>query len=356
MRSLDDPRYIERIDRLKMREIIGAFSQQCTQAFALGKHVSPGRALAKVRNSVCCGMGGSAIGAEIMSGYLRKDLRIPLAVNRDYTLPGYVGKETLAILMSYSGNTEEVLGAYQQARSKKAKIIALTCGGELAEAAKKNGDLCVLLPQGYPPRSALAFLSLPLLAIFANIGLIKNKEQEVRETVKLLKKLEKEAFGVAVPSERNPAKTLAHRLKDHYCVIYAADEHFSAVATRWRQQLAENSKMLSSTHVFPEMTHNEIVGWRHPRSALERFVVVFLRDPGEHPQVKKRIDITRELLQKESITLKEIWSRGDGLLARMFSLIYKGDFVSYYLALLNEEDPLPVERIDYLKKQLKERR
>ncbi|UCB57124.1 MAG: bifunctional phosphoglucose/phosphomannose isomerase [Candidatus Omnitrophota bacterium] len=354
MHNLDRIELIEKIDQRRMRDVIGEFPEHVTQAFALGKDFSLPAHFADVKNIVFCGMGGSAIGAETLSFYLRKELELALYVNRDYTLPGFVDKDCLVILLSYSGNTEETLSAYKEARAKGAKIVVITSGGEAAALAEKEGHPCLLIPQGFPPRGALAFLCFPVLALFSRIGLIGDKEKDVTETISLLEKLKNESLGIDVRSEVNPAKKLALRLFDKFCVIYAAAEHLSAVVTRWRGQLAENSKALSSSHLLPEMNHNEIVGWQHPHKLLKSFVALILRDKEDHPQVKKRIEINKEILQKEGMMLEEVYSNGEGLLARTFSLIYTGDYVSFYLAILNKEDPTPVKRIDYLKKRLKE--
>lgn len=354
MRNLDDIKIIERLDKLKMREVIAGLPAHAQKAFQIGKGFSLSPNFAEVKNVVFCGMGGSAIGAEIVSFYLRKEINHPVLVNRDYSLPQFVNCETLVVLTSYSGNTEETLSAYEQAQEQGAKIVSITSGGQLGDLAKKHGHPSVPIPTGLPPRGALAFLCFPILALFAKIGLIKDKEDEVKETISVLERLENDSLGIAVPIKSNPAKQLAGEVFDNFCVIYAGGELLSGVVTRWRGQFAENSKMLTSCHVLPEMNHNEIVGWQHPSKLLKKFASIFLRDKQDHPQVKKRIEISKEILEKEGIKVKEVYSQGTSLLARTFSLIYLGDFTSLYLAILNGEDPTPVKRIDYLKKRLKE--
>ncbi len=354
MKNLDDIKAIEKIDRLRMRDVLRQFPQHLQQAFQLGKELYFPSDFGRAKNIVFCGMGGSAIGAEIASSYLRKNLKVPVTLNREYTLPGFVDKETLVILISYSGNTEETLSAYQEARVREAKIIILTSGGKLMDLAKENGHPYLLIPTGFPPRGALVFLCLPLLVLFSQMHLVEDKGEEVEETISLLERLRKDSLGINVPTDLNPTKKLAQGIFGRFCVIYAAGEHLSGVVTRWRGQFAENSKTLSSSHLLPEMNHNEIVGWRHPQKILKRFVAVILRDKQDHPQVKKRIEISKEILEKEGVRVEEIWSQGKSLLARTFSLIYLGDFASYYLAILNGEDPTPVKRIDYLKKRLRQ--
>ena len=354
MDNLDNIKLIEKVDQAGMCDIIAGFPQQLRQAFGMGKDFSLSPNFSEVKNIVFCGMGGSAIGAEIVSSYLRKEINAAIHVNRDYTLPSFVNKDCLVILISYSGNTEETLSVYKEAQEKQAKILILSSGGQLVNLAEKDGYPYMVIPKGLPPRGALAFLCLPVLALFSQMGLIGNKDKDVEEVISVLESLKKDSLGIEVKTPSNPAKRLAKQLFGNFCVIYGASEQLSGVVTRWRSQLAENSKALASSHVLPEMNHNEIVGWQHPQKLLKRFAVVMLRDKEDHPQVKKRIEISKEILQKENIAVEEIWSQGVGLLARTFSLIYLGDFTSFYLAILNGEDPTPVKRIDYLKKRLKD--
>jgi len=355
MKDLDNIKEIERIDSLGMAKVIAEFPQQIEQAFSLGQTFSLDSSFAQVNNIVFCGMGGSAIGAEVVSYYLREEINLPIVVNRDYTLPSFVNRQSLVILLSYSGNTEETLSAYAEAKKAGCtQIVVMTSGGQLAELAKKDRHPSLIIPSGLPPRGALALLSFPVLACLAKIGLIKDQRSQVEETVSFLEKLNQESLGVAVPEESNSAKQLALELFNNFAVIYAGHQHLSSVVTRWRGQLAENSKMLSSSHVLPEMNHNEIVGWQHPQELLKSFLAVFLRDKADHPKVGKRIEISKEILEKTGVKVREVWSSGERLLARTFSLIYTGDYISLYLALLNAEDPTPVKRIDYLKKRLKE--
>lgn len=354
MHNLDDIKLIEKNDQARMRDMLAGFPQQLRQAYRLGRDLSLSQDLGGIKNIIFCGMGGSAIGAEIVSSYLRDRLKAAVYINRDYTLPGFVDQECLVILTSYSGNTEETLSAYQQAQVRQSKIIVLSSGGRLTDLAKKDGHPCISVPSGFPPRVALGFLCFPVLALLFRLGLIGDEEKQVEETAAVLEKMQKDSLGCGVKTESNPAKRLARQLLGNFCVIYAASAHLSGALGRWRGQLAENSKTLASVHVLPEMNHNEIVGWQYPHKLLKNFIAIFLKDKDDHPQVKKRIEISKEILRKEAGRVEEVSSVGDGLLARIFSLIYLGDYVSFYLAILNDQDPTPVKRIDYLKQRLKE--
>jgi glucose/mannose-6-phosphate isomerase len=352
VKNLDDIKTIGKIDRFKMRDILAEFSEQCRIGFQLGKAFCFTIDLSSIKNIIFCGMGGSAIGAEILNYYLRKEIKMAIYLNRDYSLPGFVDKHCLVIVISYSGNTEETIYAYSEAKKRQAKIIVLTSGGQLENLSRKDNCPYLLVPKGLPPRAALGFLFFSILAIFFQIHLVANKYEEVKETVSVLERLKRRYLDVDVTERSNLAKRIAQRIFNKFCVIYAANEHLAGVVTRWRSQLAENSKMLSSSHLFPEVSHNEIVGWQHPQKLWKRFIVIILRDKEDRIQVKKRIDISKKILQREGIEIEEIWSCGENLLARIFSLIYIGDFVSFYLAVLNGEDPTPIKRIDYLKKRL----
>jgi len=350
--DLGSPRQIARIDKKNMLDLLISFPKQCEDALFVGEHtwIKP----AYKRNYshiIFTGLGGSAIGADIIKNYVGGEISTPIFINRNYTLPKFTNRNSLIFAVSYSGATEESLSAYAEAKKKNAKVAVVTSGGKLKALALQNQDLLVQIPKGYPPRCALGYSFIPALVILAKLGLIEDKSQKIKNAVQLLDKLQKRRIAPGVIGRANVAKDIARRIYNRFPVIYASDETAS-IATRWRGQLAENAKTLSSTQVFPEMNHNEIVGWMNPRALLAGFTAIILKDKGDHTRVKKRMRITAKILRKEKFDVLEIESQGRTLLERMLSLIYIGDFVSFYLAILNRIDPTPVERITYLKKQL----
>lgn len=353
MTVLDDINEIRKTDKSSMLDLIVKFPDQCADAYSIGREFSVPQSYigAGYRNIVFSGLGGSAIGADLLRSYLTDDIRIPMFVNRDYTLPRFVGKETLFLACSYSGDTEETLSSYAEAREKGAKIIAISSGGKLEILAKEDKIPIIRIPRGYPPRAALGYSFFSWLDVMSKFGFISDRARDVEEAVAGMKDFRDRLVGPQVATEENPAKKLARELIGKYVIIYSANKHLDSVGLRWRGQLEENAKTLASTHVFPEMNHNETVGWEGPKNLLKDFVVVMLRDESEHPRVAKRIEITRSMIEKESKVI-EVRSSGRGLLSRMFSLIYTGDFVSYYLAVSNGIDPTPVERVTFLKKEL----
>lgn len=350
---LDDPKIIKKYDRSGMLELIETFPGQCRAAKAIGlKFDLPSAYRRQYKNIVCTGLGGSAIGADIARSYVLEEAYAPILVNRNYALPGFVSEDTLVVTSSYSGNTEETLSAYKDARAKKAGIVAITSGGQLGKMAGEDGFPVISIPGGLPPRCALGYSFFPLLILLSKAGIISDKSKDIDSAIKVMEYLKDGKIGHAIPKKKNLAKSIACGIHLKYPVIYAGADHMDAVVTRWRGELAENSKTLASTHVFPEMNHNEIVGWDNPKKLLKDFAVLMLRDKDDSPRVAKRIDITKNIIKDEKIDVIEVDSLGEGLLSRMFSLIYIGDFTSFYLAILNRLDPTPVERIDYLKKRL----
>jgi len=343
---------MKKLDKSNMLDLLLDFPLQCRAALEIAKYTTITFQQRNFTKILFAGLGGSAIGADLVRSYLYSESNIPITVCREYELPAYVDTATLVFISSYSGNTEETLSAYSQAKKRAAQIIAISSGGTLKEYAQKDKITFIEIPQGLPPRCALGYLSIIPLAILAKIGFIKDISLAVNEMIKVLEDLKDKSLNPRIGQKDNISKLVATKLFNKFTVIYSASIHFDVCAMRLRGQLNENSKALALSHVFPEMNHNEIVGWQNPKKLFKNFVVLILKDKGIHPRVAKRMDITRDILKKEGVDVFEIWSRGEGLLSRIFSLIYMGDFISYYLAILYGIDPTPVDRVTYLKNQL----
>lgn len=344
---------MEKCDKSSMLELIESFPDQCQDAARIGYELEiPEGFKSGYKTIVCAGMGGSAIGADLVRSYIADDAAIPIFINRSYTLPNFVCEDTLVVVSSYSGQTEETLSAYNEARSRGCEIVVITSGGKLRKMAEEDNFLCINVPAGFPPRAALGYSFFPLLILFSKIGVIKDQSVPINDAIRTLRKLRSTKIGYKVAQKYNPAKKIACELRGAIPVVYASADHMDSVVTRWRGQFAENSKTLASGHLFPEMNHNEIVGWRNPGALLKKFVVIMLRDEADHPRVSKRMDVTKGIFKKYGIRTIEVSSSGKDLLARIFSLIYIGDFISFYLAILNGVDPTPVDVITYLKKEL----
>lgn len=337
------------VDLSNMYRLIKSFPEQIEDALAIGTatRIKPVRG---IENVVLCGLGGSAIGGDLLKSYLADEMRVPFIVHRGYTLPAFVGPRSFVIVSSYSGNTEETIMMHKEALKRKAKVLCITSGGKTEQIARARRTALIKIPAGLPPRAALGYSFFPLLIALTKLGFVQSKARQIRETVSLLQEKSNQ-YGTPDPSTNNALK-LAESLKGHIGIIYSSWERFDAVATRWRGQIAENAKSLSFGHVLPEMNHNELVGWKVLQEQMRELQVFFLRDREDHRRVQTRMDITRNIIGGYTSHITEVRSEGTSLLARMFSLVYLGDWVSYYLAILNGEDPTPVKVIDDLKEEL----
>lgn len=351
--NLDDSKVVKAGDPGKMLEALWNLPEQCEKALEIGRKMNMPAEYRTAANIVVTGLGGSAIGGDFLRVFAGSRLSIPVIVNRDYNLPKFVDEKTLLFAVSYSGNTEETLSAYSQAHEKGAKIIALTNGGKLRQRAEKDGYPVIVVPAGISPRAATGYLLIPTLAVLEKLGLLGDLSKEIDEVITVIKNA-REKLNPEVPVSKNPAKQLAQKLFNKLPVIWAAGGNTEVVATRWKGQINENSKAPAYWNVFPELNHNEIVGFEEPAGMLQNLEVVILRDIEDHPRVKQRMDISTDIIKNIVSGISEIWSEGEGQLARMFSLTYTGDFVSVYLAVLYGIDPTPVKNIDYLKNKLAE--
>src|SRR5579884_295672 len=353
--DLTDPRRFAVLDPHDMMGLALKCPQQCREAVAIGRQFAPeppGRA--DVRQIVVTGLGGSAIGGDFARCLTDAYGPVPLLVNRDYTLPHFVGPHTLVIAGSYSGNTEETLAAYAAARTAGAQLMAVTSGGKLGEMAKADGVPVALVPGGQPPRSATGYMFFPLIGYLAHRGLLgRDLAADLAETLSNLEALIA-ALGPEVPIEQNPAKQLAVALHGKLPILYGSQGYRGAVAYRWKSQFNENAKQAAFANVFPEQNHNEILAWTLAARQAQNWAVIFLRDPeevSETPRIARRVEVTKELIAPVA-QVHEVWARGQSLLARMFHLIYFADFLTIYLAYLNGICPTDIGAIDHLKAEM----
>jgi len=322
----------DEIDKEGMYEVLLSFPKQIEKAMKLGKKIN----IKDVDKIVVAGMGGSGMGGEILKDYL--ELKIPIFVNKHYGLPEFVNSHTLVFVVSYSGNTEETISAYRAALRKGCKIVAITSGGKLEGLCEQQGKFCVKVPSGIQPRASLGYLFFPMLNVLSGSGLIDDQNEYVKGLVKVLKK---EVF-------REKGKKLAKRMADKVPLIYASDR-FKSVVYRWKCELNENAKVHAFYNIIPEMNHNEMVGFT---SLKGYYYAVIIKDESDLPQVRKRMDLTKEIIRKSGVDVIEIGITGGCLLTKLFSAIYIGDWASYYLALEYETDPSPVDVIEEFKKRL----
>lgn len=331
------PRNTGKDARAGMREIIHSLPDQLSRAVNFVDRTA--RPRRRAHGVVVCGMGGSGISGEILSViYPQAGVRS----NRDYDMAGPVGKDMLAILISYSGNTEETLANYRVLARLKVPMATVTSGGRLQQ---QRALFRVNVPAGLPPRGALGYLYGSLPVILHRFGLVKG--DPVPGMIKLADFLKREAYDLDRAGEK-----IASRLTGKFIIIYANSAAFGVVANRWRCQLNENAKVMCHTNVIPEMNHNEIVGFGRPSGLRKGSAVILLNDPAAHKRNKLRTEILKEVIQRETGGILEIEPQGKDLAQRVFWTIMLGDFLSFHLAVKTGIDPMPVKRIDYLKKRL----
>ncbi len=347
---LDDLRLLRERDPGGMLETLASLPEQCEAAWSLGEQAEVPDFSGVPSHVVVAGMGGSAIGGDLVRILAEKHAGVPVIVSRGYQLPAFIDQRCLVFLISYSGNTEETLCSYDDAGKRKASRIAVTAGGKLAELAHADGVPVVKVPPGLPPRSAIGYLFLPVFVILQKMGIF-SESISVEELVTGLKEL-RARMEPASPLSENPAKQLALRLYGKIPVVYGVSGTTEVVALRWKGQFNENAKCLAYWNAFPEMNHNEIVGFEAPEDLLKSLELVFLRDESDHPRIQARMEITKRILRDRVSGISDYWGEGGSFLTRLFSLIYLGDYASVYLALLYGINPKPVAVIDYLKREL----
>lgn len=347
---LDQPSDVKRIDQGNMIGLCERMPDFCKDALKRAEEVQIHHR--QPRNFVVAGMGGSAIGGELLKDWLYDRVSIPIEVCRDYTLPAYVDEKSLVVAISYSGETEETLNAFLQAVKRRCMVVSVSSGGHLQAFSKKLETPHIPIPEGFHPRAAIAYLFFPLVKIAEKVGVSKEKS-EVEEALKVLQEISKEnAFES--PLENNKAKKLATEVESTIPVFYGFRQ-YSAVARRLKCQFNENSKVPSKFDVLPELNHNEVVGWEAPNSLTKAFSAIFIRDSAEPPEIRQRIEITKQIVSPKVSKTLEIQAEGKQKLARMLSTMYVGDFASLYLALLRGVDPAPTETIAFLKQEMKKK-
>ncbi len=324
-----------------MKELIQNFSKQLTEALAIGEKALLHNSVSEIRNVLITGLGGSGIGGTIIAEVVSAQCMVSITVNKDYFLPAFVNEHTLVIVSSYSGNTEETTQAMEGAMQRKAKIVCITSGGKVEATAKQHGIDCIIIPGGNPPRACLGYSLTQLFYVLNFFKLINaDFKTQLRSAIDLIVK--EEAFIKA------EAEQVAEFLNEKIPVIYAVDG-FNGVATRFRQQINENSKMLCWHHVVPEMNHNELVGWAGGWGDL---AVVILRNKNDYSRSQTRIEISKEVFLKHTSHVREIWSRGNSKLEQSIFLIHLTDWASFYLSEMNHVDVMEINVINHLKGEL----
>jgi glucose/mannose-6-phosphate isomerase len=324
-----------------MKEYIEGFINQLEQAYKIGVATDFIVNKKKISNVLLCGLGGSGIGGAIVAKFAQSSAKIPFVICNDYHIPSFVNNETLVIASSYSGDTEETLTAVKEAQFKGAEIAAVTSGGELKTICELNGYNYILIPGGKPPRTCIGLSLTEQIFILVRYGILDASVlNQLQAAISLLKS--------NTHSLKEEANNVAEVLLGKMSVIYSVDQ-YEPISIRFRQQLNENSKELCWHQKFPELNHNEIVGWASGNSNL---AVVILRNKDDYYRTQERIEFMKTVVEQKGASVTEIWSKGDSFLEKALYLIYLTDWTSLFIANNKGVDPIEIRVIDALKDHL----
>ncbi len=341
--NLDDLSEMRKLDVQDMLSHINGLPDQLLGAWNQGLN-NPLPVMQGVQSVVISGMGGSAIGADLLSAYIAPVCRVPVIVHRDYGLPGWVrDSHTLLIASSHSGNTEETLSSFEAARQRGCQILTISTGGKLADNARHSGVPAWIFDHRGMPRAAVGFSFGLLLAAMARLGLVPDAEDDMQEAVSVMRQLQPDLKPETVVV-KNPAKRLAGQLVGRWINVFGAG-YLAPVARRWKGQVNELAKGWAQFEFLPEADHNTLAGTINPPGMLEKMVGLFLRAPSDHPRNRLRSDLTREAFMREGMSTDFVDAMGNGPLAHIWSLLIYGDYVGYYLSMAYETDPTPIDAL-----------
>ena len=347
--SLDNLNILNSIDKSSMLENLEKYPEHCLHAIQLAESINLEKLNIKNYSSIAfLGMGGSAIGGQLISDWLHEESQIPIIVNRGYNLPGFISKNTLVFAVSYSGNTEETLSAFKKACEIGCDIVVITSGGKLETKALERSITCIKIPGGRQPREGIPYQFFIPATILKRLGLVTDSWNQIYQTIHLMQEI-KDEYKTDTGIEKNRAKQLAIQVNDTVPFVYGPI-FCEGVSYRFTTQLNENSKIPATSGVFPEAFHNSIMASEGSEHVLEPLSFIIIRDPTGEEKISEKIDSFIQIIQEKVKLLIQLETRGSCKLERMFSIIYLADFVSTYLGILNRHDPGTTDSINRLKK------
>lgn len=348
--NLNDIASFSQIDPQNMLAHIDGLPDQLQAAWELG-HQHPLPAWKDIDHVLVAGMGGSAIGADLLAAYIAPICPVPLIAHRDYDLPAWAkGSHTLVIASSHSGNTEETLSSYARAVENSCLRLVITTGGKLAQAASQTGAPLWTFVHDGQPRAAVGFSFGLLLAAFERLGLIPGQSQALAGALAAMR-AQQSTLLADIPVARNPAKRMAGQLFGRWVMVMGAGV-LAPVARRWKGQVNELAKAWAQFDYLPEADHNTVAGVACPEELLSRMMALFLRAPSDHPRNRQRSDLTRKIFMMEGVNTDFYDAQGDSPLAHLWTALHFGDYQAYYLAMAYGADPTPIPAINELKKEM----
>jgi glucose/mannose-6-phosphate isomerase len=325
------------IDKENMKEVIAKSPNQFAKGLDLARDI---KVVGEFKNVIICGIGGSALPADILTSLT--PFKIPFYIHRDYNLPMVANEDSLIVCISYSGNTEETVSALQTAIDKNITSIGISTGGKIAKMCEEHNIALVKIPAGIQPRSATGYLFSALSGILNNCGIIDDLSDSINHTAEELKKIN--------PLLEKEGKVLAKKLDKKIPIVYASDS-LRAVSKIWKIKFNENSKIPAFYNYFPELNHNEMVGFTN-KKMLSNFYVLMIKDKDDHERITKRMNLLSSLLKKQGVKNSFVETKEGTLMFRIFASLLLGDWTSYYVAINSKTDPTPVEMVEEFKRLL----
>lgn len=355
MTKLDNLKLIQELDKSNMLESVNSLAEQIEHAWISVKKVSVPKKFQKVNQIIISGMGGSSLGGHVIQSLFGTLLKTPVILRRDYNLPNWVDKNTLVLLSSYSGNTEEVISCAEEAVKKDLKALAITSNGKLARIAEENKIPCYQIePKFNPcgqPRMAIGYSVFGQVALLAKAGLITVKDEQINRLKKYLD-IVKKKYWQNTEMEDNVAKKTAEKLQGKIINLVAA-QHLRGAIHVWNNQTNENAKNFSNYFYIPELNHHLMEGLKHPEANKKDLVFVFVSSKHYSKRIQQRFELTKDVVEKNKIAVLQIDLQGKNKLEDAFQLIQLGSYISFYLSMLNNLNPAPIPWVDYFKSKLK---
>lgn len=348
--NLNDVSKFKGIDRSNMLMELQGIPVQLESAWELGKQY-PLPKKKDYEHVILAGMGGSAIGADILKAYAQPISNVAISVVRGYDLPEFVKRQQcLVICSSHSGNTEETRSVFDQALSRECELMAVSTGGELENLAKRAKVNFWKFEHKGQPRAAIGYSFGLLYCLFSRLSIIADQKNDMDVVVASLREDVKN-LDVTVPAEKNPAKRIAGQALNRALVFFGA-EHLEPVARRWKTQVNELAKAWAGFEFLPEADHNSLAGLENPEDVLQKLYAVFLNSNYYHKRNQKRFQLTSQEYMVSGVCTDQVSVQATSRLDEIWRLVLLGDFVSYYLAMAYQEDPTPIERLESFKKSM----
>jgi glucose/mannose-6-phosphate isomerase len=348
--NLDETSKFKQVDTQDMLSHINGLPGQLESAWDLGSMLALPE-ISGIERVIIAGMGGSAIGADLVAAYIAPFCPVPVLLHRDYGLPAWAsGQNTLVITSSHSGNTEETVSSFAAAQENDCQILAFATGGKLAELCLASGTTLWQFEHQGQPRAAVGFSAGLLLAALSRLGLIPDQAVNISEAVSAMQ-VQQAGLLANIPTTRNLAKRFAGQVYDRLALVVGADI-LEPVARRWKSQINEIAKSWGQFEAIPEINHNSLAGLVFPEQLLPQMMALFLRAPANHSRNLLRIELTKTAFMVEGVNTDFIDAQGENSLAQQWTALHLGDYTAYYLAMGYGIDPTAIPTIEMFKGQI----